>query len=83
MVEKIFHKITASEIKAAVTRDMIVGDFDINCGSSDIDFRTVCATTKEATQALSENDFLSTADLRETQLFDLDNRILGVAPESL
>ena len=32
MVEAVFHKVTQHEIKAPVTRDLVVGDYDLNCG---------------------------------------------------
>ena len=87
MVEALFNKITEHEIKAPVTRDLINGQFDLNCGVSEINQRTVNSSVDlnsyEAHDQLSETDFLSTADLREKQLFDRHNQILGVAPRSL
>ena len=83
LVESVFHRITNSEIKAPVSRDLFGGNYDLTCGQFEIDFRTVNATMKDSNQALSENDFLSTSDLRESQLSDMNNRILGVAPETL
>lgn len=83
MVEAVFHKVTQQEIKAPVTRDLVAGEYDLNCGQFEIDFRTLNSTHGYQSVALTETDFLSTADLRERQLFDRDNRILNVAPEVL
>lgn len=56
-------------------------------GLSEIQFRLVTALKDQTKQSeegqLSESDFLSTADLREKQLYDMNNKILGVAPDSL
>ena len=82
MVEDVFHKVTNQEIKAPITRDLYSGDYELNVGLKDIDQRTVMANGNYE-GALSDSDFLSTSDLREPQLFDMHNRILGVAPESL
>lgn len=70
-----------------MTRDLIGGEYDQAVGLSEIEFRLVTAPKQESTeyngQQLSESDFLSTADLRENQLFDMHNKILDVAPDSL
>ena len=44
MVEAIYHKVTQHEIKAPVTRDLVVGDYDLNCGQFEIDIRTINAS---------------------------------------
>lgn len=82
MVEQLFHKITSQEIKAPVTRDLYSGEYELACGLQEITYRTVMANDP-GDAPLSESDFLSTSDLREQQLFDMHNRILGVAPESI
>ena len=53
MVEAVFHRITDLEIKAPVTRDLVVGDYDLNCGQQDIDYRllSVPAATDDTTGA--------------------------------
>ena len=67
-----------------MTRDLVAGDYDLNCGQSEVDIRIINAPRdSDSKRLLSDNDFLSMADLRETQLFDRNNCILGVAPESL
>ena len=86
MVEALFYKITSHEIKAPVTRDLIIGNYEPACGQHEISQRTVTAPTagNETKEILlTESEFLSTSDLREKQLFDIHNHILGVAPESL
>lgn len=84
MVEAVYHKVSQHEIKAPVTRDLVTGDYDLNCGQFEIDIRTINAPRGNDNKSpLSDNDFLSMADLRETQLFDRNNSILGIAPESL
>lgn len=83
MVESVFDTITQSEIKAPITRDMFGGEYEVSCGLQEITYRTVMATGDVNEGCLSESDFLSTSDLRERQLFDMHNRILGVAPESV
>jgi len=82
MVEGVFQKITKNEIKAPITRDLIKGFYELACGQQEIAQRTVTAVDP-GDFPLSESELLSTADLREKQLFDMHNRILGVAPESL
>ena len=62
---------------------MFGGEYEVSCGLQEITYRTVMATGDVNEGCLSESDFLSTSDLRERQLFDMHNRILGVAPESV
>ena len=65
-----------------MTRDLYGGEYELACGLQEITYRTVMANDP-GDAPLSESDFLSTSDLREQQLFDMHNRILGVAPESI
>ena len=47
-----------------MTRDLVAGEYDLNCGQFEIDFRTINAKDVQDAQ-LAETDFLSMADLRE------------------
>ena len=78
-----FHKVTKDEIKAPVTRDLIKGDYDVRCSPAEIAGRLVQTAKSTQNGPLTESEFLSTSDLREKQLFDINNNIKGVAPLSL
>ena len=47
-----------------MTRDLVAGEYDLNCGQFEIDFRTINAKGIQDAQ-LTETDFLSMSDLRE------------------
>lgn len=71
-VERNFQAITASEIKAPVSRDPRRCPFDQEMFKLEMTHRLLNATSE------GEKDVLSTADLNQPQLFDIDNKTLGL-----
>jgi hypothetical protein len=78
-VEDVFNKVTRNEIKAPVTRDLVKGAFELQV-FDEIKLRTINGNNQTS---LSESEFLSTSDLTQRQLFEYNNQIEGVVPQSL
>ena len=78
-VEDVFNKVTSNEIKAPVTRDLVKGAFEPQV-FDEINLRTINGNVQTT---LSESEFLSTSDLTQRQLFEYNNHIEGVVPQSL
>ena len=81
-VERMFHAITASEIRAPITRNIRKCDFDLEMFQQEIKHRLVKASTNEQAK-LSVEEFLSTSDLAKDQLFDKNNKTVGFIPDDL
>ena len=82
-VDQVFDRVTDNEIKAPVTRDLFSGSYDEKTQPDEIAGRFVTWPSTERRGPLTENEFLSTADLREKQLFEYNNNISGVVPPAL
>ena len=78
-VEDVFNKVTRNEIKAPVTRDLVKGAFEQQV-FDEIKLRIINGNNQIS---LSESEFLSTSDLTQRQLFEYNNHIEGVVPQSL
>lgn len=69
-VEKMFHAITASEIRAPTTRDIRKGAFDLYSFTGELNHRLLNAGE---CQMMSIEEFISTSDLTQDQLYDKHN----------
>ena len=73
-LQNVFDKITANEIKAPVTRNLVQGAYEHAHFDSDISFR-LHKSSKDSNRNLTESEFFNTAELTHPQLFEISNRL--------
>ena len=79
-IERMFNNITASEIRAPTTRDIRKGAFELYSYTGEINHRLIQAGE---VQNMSVEEFLSTGDLTQDQLFDKHNAVVDFLPQNL
>lgn len=83
LVESCFQKITEKEIKAPVSRNLLVSPFDINEMNQDVRLRQIRQCEEGSSGEMSAEEFSLTTDLTQSQLFDKHNQVDNFLPEPL
>lgn len=79
-IERMFNNITAKEITAPATRDIRKGAFELYSFTGEINHRLIKAGE---VQDMTVEEFLSTGDLTQDQLFDKHNAVADFLPQNL